>query len=451
MKFKKLLIAALALSPICASAQKPNLLGLTHYTYNHALTAFLQTDSTVYSYSGSEAYPNYDQALTSDYSYALTGYYYASKINNTYDGSGNLLTSIKQICDTPSTWVNSTQDAYSYDASNNMILHVSMIWKSGAWAVTSREGSTYNGSNDQITDTLYYNGGKGYGPQSLVRSTYDGSHHLLSDSTYGYYGGTWYTSGRDIYTITSGKTSNWLHTIYNGKKSAWINYSQDAYTYDGGGNLASDIYQRADSTGATFTNVEERAFSYSGPLLMTSDTSTWTSGAWVASTHDSLSYDVNGDKIAQVNSYWSSSISKFVYSTNEENTFDPTTHVILSTTVSMWNFPGWAYYTSKGLGSQTLYYYGPLGVHDVANAGGSIKLSPVPAINYVNLNLTWDAPQTAIIAVYDMTGKLCSQWQTARGTNYNATVPTTNLRAGNYIIKVKGDNGTISQQFSVIH
>jgi len=451
MKFKKLLIAALALSPICAIAQKPQLIGLTNSIYSHPLSDFLQTDSTVYTYSGTAVYPNYDQALTSNYSYALLGYYYASKINNTYDGSGNLLTSIRQTCDTPSTWVNATQDQYAYDASNNMIVHVNLVWKSGAWAVNSREGMTYNSANDRITDTLYYNN-KGYGPKSLYHYTYDGSHNVVSDTGFGYYMGNWYTSSRDIYTITGGKTTNWLYTPYNGKKSAWINYSQDAYTYDGGGNLASDIYQRAaDTTGTTFTNVEQRSFSYTGPLMMSNDTATWNGSAWVPSTHDSLSYDASGNKIAQVNSYWSSGISKFVYATNEENTFDPTSNVILTSTVSLWNFPGWAYATSKGLGSQARYYYGTTGVHDVANAGGSLKLSPVPAINYVNLDLTWDAPQSAIIAVYDMTGKLCSQWQAARGTKYNASVPTANLQAGNYIIRIQGANGVISQQFSVIH
>jgi len=450
MKLKKLLLVTFALTPMFASAQR--LVGLTNAIYNTAISDFLNTDSTVYSYTGTHAY--YDQALNSTYSYALSGYFWNTRTLKTYDGSGNVTKINVQNCDTPSTWVDVSETDYTYDGSGNTTsISVQMYNKStSTWYPYSRDGYTYDASNNMLTDTSYYNGGKGYGPQTLLSNTLDGSGHLVSSTYKTYFGGSWYNYVQDAYTVNgAGKILTDISQRYNSKKSVWTNSTQETYTYDGSNNILSYLYQTWDTAGGgSWQNNTMSTLTYSGSNVITLDTATYSGGAWAPQTHDSMSYDASNNMIAEIFQYYSSSISKYVNSTLISNTYNASNKITTST-LSRWNFPGWGYNTSKGLGTQARYYYETTDVPNVANAGGSIKLYPVPANNFLDINITWNKSQTAVIAIYDLNGKLYSQWQTANGGNYNTNIATNHLPAGSYILKVKGANGVITERFSVVH
>ncbi|MGN6568810.1 MAG: T9SS type A sorting domain-containing protein [Flavipsychrobacter sp.] len=450
MKFKKLLLAALALSPICASAQR--LVGLTNATYNHALTAFLNTDSTVYSYTGGNSY--YDQALTNAYSYDLSGYYWKSRILKTYDMSGNVLTINTQTCDTPTTWVDVNETDYAYDGSNNVLSATQKTYNktSGTWNLYVHQGYTYDSHNNMITDTVYYNAGKGYGPQSLTTYSYDASNHLTGYIGYGYYGGTWYTSTKGVYTVNSaGKILTDIESRYNGKKAVWVNSSQDTYTYDGSNNMLSDITQTWDTAaGGSWVNYLQQNWTYSGNDMITFDSASYVSSAWNPIEHDSMSYDGSHNMIARLNSTWRFAVGRYIYTTEWLNTYTAA-NKIESTTTNSWSTSSSSWYLQPAVDTRALYYYDLLSVHDVYNAGGSIKLYPIPANNFLTVNITWDKAQSALVGIYDLNGRPFAQWQAAAGTTYNTTVSTNSLPSGNYIIKVKGANGVVTERFTVVH
>jgi hypothetical protein len=83
------------------------------------------------------------------------------------------------------------------------------------------------------------------------------------------------------------------------------------------------------------------------------------------------------------------------------------------------------------------------------DALADLKLFPVPAKDYIHIQMQWTNAQPFSMGIYDMSGRLCQQWSEVAIKDYYRKVPTANLPAGVYMLRVAAEEGTLEKVFSV--
>ncbi|WP_276135098.1 T9SS type A sorting domain-containing protein [Polluticoccus soli] len=122
------------------------------------------------------------------------------------------------------------------------------------------------------------------------------------------------------------------------------------------------------------------------------------------------------------------------------------------TSVAHYNWSGTAGSGSWGNPTRTQkFYYGTtVGVPEVASHNNNLQLYPIPATSYINLSMQFTKPQAFSVRIFDMQGRLVSNWQEAAQKQYNKQVPLTNMTPGQYTVHILAGNESISRQFTVV-
>jgi hypothetical protein len=117
-----------------------------------------------------------------------------------------------------------------------------------------------------------------------------------------------------------------------------------------------------------------------------------------------------------------------------------------------WNAGGFWFPTTTDYYNRYYYEeYGSTGVANKENTQAELKLYPVPAMGTMNMDLKWSTAQSATIAIFDMHGRVMSQWQLSSTDTYHKSIDVSQMPAGIYILKVQGAKDATIQQFTVAH
>ena len=432
---RKMLLLTLAIPVILcqnAQAQSSRLTAKSDYSSNGAIFSVL--DSTAYTYSDGRGGDlnhqlKYDTATTWDYSGLIGG----------YNDSFNYI--------------------QTFDASNNLLSTITQYWSGTAWINWTNVLYTYN-TNGSLATTTWQNWG----------------------------GATWTNLNQNTYTYnTAGQLYLTMNNIWNSLTAGFtIQNTESIFTYDALGNVSSEIDESWNAGSSLYVYTDEILYTDTANEVLTTQYNTWNGAGWTNGNLTTNTYDANGDLLTQLYQTYNGSAwvnqtlqvySNFtspgsnlpmtqinqVWDTTGGGTFD---NVMMYTytynsygqmtesTGESWN-PGVGWEFANG-NPQAFYYYGPYtpavtSVKNVVNNGGEANIYPVPAQSTLNIELTWTVPQTATIAIYDITGRQLNTLTAPMGTQFNGTLSVSNLADGMYVIRIDGTQGQIVKQIVVAH
>ena len=431
---RKMLLLVLAFPVIyCQNAQAQTgsrLIGETHLVNNGA--SYTPVDSTDFVYSGNRG-GDLHHALKYDnstvWSYAGdTAYNNSNMYLQTFDANNNLLSSTSEYW-SGTAWTLSTKNLYTYDISNTLTKMIVQSWGGTSWVPVSQDVYTYLGGKMVEDQYQAWNSlTLAFTPSSAKVYYYDPvSGNKTNETDLDLTSGTVNTI-QYIYTYSG--TNQLLSTTFdNWNGSAWIPSTMTTNTYDTTGNLTNVLNQTYNTGTTTWDNTS--LYNYSGFIGSTHNATintyqTWDTtggGRWDNVTQYNYSYNSNNQLTQSVGVSWN------IIDTFELALNDPMTNY---------------YYESYSTTSH-------VGVSNVTAEVNNAAVYPVPAGNMLHINLNWSTPQTATIAIYDMTGKLVNSWVSDYGTQYFSSLTVNNLAAGNYFIKINGASEQIVKQFVVAH
>jgi hypothetical protein len=318
-------------------------------------------------------------------------------------------------------WQNSTRVNYWYTSGGMVDYSIAQTWGGASWTNVSRNVYTY-GSGKLVRNEMQTWNGVTFTPTSAKIYSYDAAGNTTQILSQSYESGIWVYTDLWEYTYTS---MSWLSTE---KYSVWSTSSfrprtMNSYSYDTSGNMLTKNSQKYNATTTTYDN------------SMLSTFSNFTSGRMAQT---------------QIDESWDSTTSTYNYMKEYTYTYNTFGQLTSSTGIS-WNRAGFWQYV---LGDPKMAYYYQtytVGVNSIDAVKGSMNVYPVPAQNVVNIALSWADAQAFQVVIYGMDGSLVNTWQVEPTAQYNVSVPVGNLATGNYLVKVVGSKGQLTQQFSVAH
>jgi hypothetical protein len=331
-----------------------------------------------------------------DYTFSSSTWVNNSESVNTFDAANNMITSIWQTWN-GSAWVNNNKDSMAYDASGNIILTIYFSWDStkNQWQAREYDANTYNAAN-QMTSHLVQNVDISGAAKNLNKDLYqyDLHGHMQSETfqNWNNSSASWITFlGDTVKYNTTGDTSTAIGTTYPTPSTPPI-YSRHIVVTDAGGNTVYGLFQSYDNVKG-YTDISRNLYTYNSFGQMLSNTSEIANGT--------------GGWIPDTSSFYQ---SRFYYET-----------------------------------------YTPTSVASINVSPEVLKVYPNPASDLVNISLKWSEPQTFTVGIYNMQGRLMQQWGMQKTSDYEKQISVSVLPAGNYILSIKGEQGSVQRQMSVIH
>jgi len=432
------------------------------HTYNPA-------DSFSYTYSGNRdgfAYPsdyswtysgNFDTATHYVYSGIAGCYQLADRTMQGYDGNGNTLNHIKQTYDSVAgTWTNFKMTTYTYDAHNNMQTMTNALWgvpKGGGparWENSYMYRYIYDTANNLVSDTMLFADTTVWLSYDADLFLYDAHHNVTKQFSFTNYTGSWDTSTIIRHWLNAGYKPDSIINIAK-TPGGWQANFAEKFTYDASYNMLTDTQINR------LTPVTLNIYTYSGGYVASHENRnnkgytippTWTNVSYKV-----LAYDASNNLVNVINENWNPSFSMYVNANNDTNTFSNFNKITTYTTTS-WNITKKIWEQQNGIDAQSRYYYDTLpGLYtsSLANTAVSINLYPNPATDNLSIEIKQANAHTAILAIYDLSGRLYRQWSVSAIADYRGAIPVTTLPAGNYILSVRNDNEQYAKQFSVVH
>ena len=417
-------------------------------------------DSTYYMYGGSRSglpvfkdvgwqyVGKYDTCYSVYKLYRDDKYGWARNID-TFDSHGNLVYYLSQLYDTAAgEWKSYVQIAYSYDVHNNQISSVEqdMDVTTATLKNKSHRGSTYDANNNILTDTSANWSGSAWVYSMLNIYKYDPLNNLTGSLQKLYSGGAWNNISKFTYFLNAvNKPDSVIVSVPSA--SIWKNGSKNTYTYDAANNELSDTSYTWKDVSSVWHKSALHTYTYAGGDKLSDEYRQEMTGDTVLknNTYTSYTYDANHNMLIYLFQTWDTAAGLYADYLRSDNSYNAD-NVPDTTTVLMKKSAAWI------MSYRVLYYYtAPSAVKNIVDNGGDMHLYPSPANGYMNVDIKWKTAQAARLAIYDMNGRLCRQWTADASLNYHSNIPTANLPAGNYILKVQGDAGQVARQFSVVH
>lgn len=215
----------------------------------------------------------------------------------------------------------------------------------------------------------------------------------------------------------SGKVTEMMIRSKNG--SAWVNTERYAYRYDASGRLTEIYLVRLDGGSTDTTIMHHNHYDANNDI----DTLTITG------------YAVRGYPFR-----------KRKYHSTYNSFKQP-----LVVTEYQWddNLKKWGTASYQ----QRYYYepYMPSGISTRVGYDKRISLYPVPATDYLQIEMAITKPQTLHFAIAFADGRIAQSWSVpAAGVNYKDRIDIKDLPAGNYLLRASSADGEAVRQFNVI-
>jgi hypothetical protein len=398
---------------------------------------FEQSDSSAYTYSATRGGDlthtmKHDNSVNWRYNNVLGMYDYNTNSIQEFDSLNNIhSTTWLNWNSTTSLWVPTQRYIYSYKTTNNLMTSaVHQLWNSTAstWDNQFKDSFTYNTNNKLLFEQhMMWNFGS-FTPYSDKTYYYDLSDNLLN------------VLEKEVFTGSPVYTHQHAYTY-----SSTFQMLTKTYSFSSTGTLVG--FEPKTKITNTYDNVTGNR------TYMQFDH--WDNAVgmrkWVPDTlHIYTSFSGNQPQVERVQLYsniGSGSFRDTLLYSYTYNSYNQLTAMVAKS----WH-PGvtWEYAFGD---PKANYYYGPFtvvsSVKAVSNVGGDANIYPVPAQNTLHIDLNWDAPQTATIAIYDMQGRIALQWETPMAAQYKGGININTLAAGNYVVKINGKDGSIVKQIVV--
>jgi len=144
----------------------------------------------------------------------------------------------------------------------------------------------------------------------------------------GYDNGNWQDNTLQSNTYDgNGNLTSQLYQGWDSLVTAWVNISLITYNNNSNGTVNTELLQTWDSTAGTWDNVNMYTYTYNGSdSIATQLYQTWTGSAWQNTYLYTNTYDGNGYRISQQTQTWSTSGStwnnyvEYVYDNNSNGT-----------------------------------------------------------------------------------------------------------------------------------
>lgn len=344
------------------------------------------TERYAYSYNGNN---DETEELTQMYNSGNWENYY--KVTRTFDVNNNMTHLLNESW-LNGAWVNSQQRAYTYDVNNNMVTYKFMMWNSGTSAWDSNYYQHFYYTNN-LEDSVYtYGWQSGWVPQGRYYCTYD----VNNDNTHR------------------------LHQNWNAGTSTWENGLQ------------------------TFTH-------YVNHLPVIDTTMNWPAniGNWRYNYRYGYTYNTDGNMLTYYYQDWDTTNAVFVNNILDSSTFNGL-YKTMRRSYTWDNVTN--SYGATDYDAITKYYYQPYtaDVKSVEKTAGTLTIYPVPTRNNLNIKMQWKEAQDFTIAIYDMQGRLIKQTGEKATKEFVKNISVNGLPAGNYILKVRGKDATVQEQFVIM-
>jgi len=427
------------------------------YVYSNYRFGYPLSNSYGWSYSGS-----FDTSYSWYYVAASSSYYTYYRVIQSYDTHSNMLTMLYQNEDTAhGIWYNLSLTTNTYDANNNITSNMTQYWDTtggsgGVWLNSNKSLKVYDANNNLTSDTTLYWMAGAWTYSQLNINSYDTHNNLLSSQTQYYAGGTWKNSLKTTYFLNAGyRADSVISYGWDVPSTSWVASSKFVFTYDVSYNILTDTSYLWNTAGANWQYSYLTINTYSGSDMSSTEARLWyaSSTSWLNSTLADMTYDGNHNMLTKITKYWKSYLSAYVNELKATNTYNSDNFVTTYTTTS-WDTATSSWIQKNFVDAQNRYYYEAytgLLVNNTSKTSCSLSLYPSPASSYMNVDLKWDNTQEpSVLAIYDMNGKLYKQWQTTPGNSYHASVPVSQLPAGNYILEVQNNKEQTAKQFSIV-
>lgn len=446
-----------------AKSTASRLIGSVYATYNG--TIYEQTDSTTYVYSNGRGLSNQfgwlaDIATSYIYNPSITNYDNSGKSNYTYDANNHITSILVQ------TWNNSTNSyqnsAYyvvNYDANFNLSNYIIQSW--------------------DATGSIWIN-------SSQYNLTYDTHNNLLSQISTVWNTATsaWENQNKDIYTYDA--NNNMLTRIYqswNTATNAWENQSKNINTYNAANKVLSNIYQNWNTTTNAWENSSNLLNTYNTSNLLTNELSKFwntTTNMWENGSQTYHQYNSNNDDTLSLIQYWNGTswdnANKYLQTYNTSHSLTLQIYQNWNSGTNLFENYGRNRYTYNSYNQQTSFYkdswniggfWKPdtlnfdnasrnyyetyqTGVESVNISSGIVNVYPNPTTNLLNINVSAEDLGNSIITIFNTQGILVKQWNIGNQNNYNTSISTQSLAAGNYYLMINGNSGKrLTQTFTV--
>ena len=361
-----------------------------------------------------------------------------AKFTQTFDGNDNVIEAFIQSWNGTS-WVDSQKTYYTYDGNNNMLKQLMLMWNGSSMDSLYKYTYTYDLNNNQISEVIQL--WMGVWTNSLsYNNTYDQNGNRATNVLSTWNGSSWDSVTRKVYVyntsnlVTSETTQNW-----NG---VWENDLQMVYTYDGNNNLLTSTGKAWNGTSWDDDNLMTNTIQNNN--IVTTIYQSWF-GSWLNDSRFDYTYDGNHNQLTEMYQYWS---NNWINSDKTEMTYNSYDQMTSSKDFT-WINNAWDYEHED---SWARFYYEDY-TNDVKDrfVNKDVKVYPVPARNYVNVEMDFSGSQAITLAVLDMNGRQVRAYADKASGMYKRTIDVNQLAGGNYLLKISSAGGKVSYgRFSVV-
>jgi hypothetical protein len=322
----------------------------------------------------------------------------AFQTNYTYDGSGNILSSVNQTWDVPSlSWKDFSRSNYTNNPDGTANVVINQTWSGTTWIDASRTTYTYTASKKiQTSITENWMGAIWMNLLKQI-NTYDGSGYLIKNESQ-----TW-----DMIS------------------SSWKNNLQTNYTNNPNGTVNLEISQTW--SGSAWENTDRTTYTYNGSLkVLTAVTDKWSSGSWKSFSMETNTYDGSGYILTELSQLWDTGPATWKNDSRSNYTNNPNgtaSQVIMQTWdgISAWN-------NTQRL---TFTYSSPTGINETVREAG-FTIYPNPASNMITIKTGNTFPGNSY-SITDQAGKLILKGKLTDGIT---SVDISKLNNGMYFLNI---------------
>lgn len=426
----------------------------------HNAAVFVLRDSSNYTYTNDRGGDlthdmKFDRKNDLTFNTGTGSYVPTSRTSQTFDGGSRTLSITEEVYDAPSSsWLNSTNTLNTYNGQGNLETTISQYWNTStqSWGNNMKSIYFYNGDNTlDTTIRQYWDQSTSWINSEMMINNYDINGNLLIQTNFSWDGSSmWLNSNRMVYSYNADVLEADIQQYWNG--SSWINYIRHQYTYDGAGNMLSDVYSQWLTSTSSWRNINKTTNVFN----MNNDKEsmlyqTWITGSntWLNVTNNVYSYDTSHNNTLEVTQNW---ISNMFRNMNRYQRTYNNRNQMTAEMSQRWNIGG--FWENLNGDTHNRYYYQTytLGIKATNNGTtGEVRMYPVPANNVMTLDIAWKQPQDFTVMIVDMTGRLVRQWAEKSTEQYRKQIPVGDLATGNYLLQIKNGSENIVKQFSVAH
>ncbi|WP_276135134.1 T9SS type A sorting domain-containing protein [Polluticoccus soli] len=159
-------------------------------------------------------------------------------------------------------------------------------------------------------------------------------------------------------------------------------------------------------------------------------------------------YDNNGNLVTKTKGVWDNSSNAFIESLRDSFTYNVVDQLTSARNFKLDANNVWV--PNEGSFWRYYYYGFPTGISEVEDNKG-LRLYPVPATSYINIDMSFSKPEKFAVRILDMQGRIIRQWEETPQANFKKKIQLDGMPAGNYVVQVMSKNNNITRQFSVIN